>query len=168
MRALSSQAYAPASKEMQQQYRGAAEDKLLQHLAKVAAKSVRTGNLEQSNELYQSLVSARREKHGNRHPLTLHAIGALSKVHTKRGEYHAAESLAREATATSRELLGSLHPDSLRQLNNLAAVLMHQGKLDEATTATLETIEGCKSLELDGPELDEAQVRLQELRSNSM
>ena len=41
-------------------YHAAAEDRLLNHLSTVAAKSHEAGNLEQSQELYEHLINARR------------------------------------------------------------------------------------------------------------
>ena len=51
-----------------QQYRSNAEDKLLSHLARVAAATQAEGKLEQSGELYAHLVNARRERHGDAGP----------------------------------------------------------------------------------------------------
>jgi hypothetical protein len=144
MRAVNTRADVSAAQQMPQQYRDNAEGKLLQHLSKVAAKCFREGKLDESNEMYHALVKARRERHGDRHPLTLRAVGALSGVAQERGDHQLAESLAREASSTSRELLGVMHPDSLQQLSNLASVLSSQGKLGEAEHAAREAVEGFK------------------------
>ena len=121
-----------ASPAMLAAYRSHAEDKLLQHMSKVAARAHSKGELEQSAELYEHLVLARRERHGDRHPLTLHAIGALSTVAKDCGNLDFAENLAREAATVSAEMLGEKHPDSLRNMENLAQVLSSQQKLEEA------------------------------------
>lgn len=124
-----------------QQYRSTAEDKLLAHMSKVAAKAHAKGELEQSTELYEHLVAARRQRHGDSHPLTLHAISAFSDVAKDRGDYVLAEGLIREATAASEETLGAMHPDSLRNLSQLATVLAHQSKLEEAERAARDAVE---------------------------
>ena len=71
-------------------------------------------------ELYEHLVSAQRQRHGDRHPLTLRAIGGLATVAADRGEFAMAEGLAREAVAGTKETLGDFHPDSVRWLLDLS------------------------------------------------
>ena len=141
-----SAAAAPAA----QQYRAHAEDRLLTHLGRVAAKAHEKGELEESAELYGHLVSARRDRHGDRHPLTICAIGSLSVVAKELGDYHIAEELSREATSVCQAMLGELHPDSLRHASNLASVLAHQGKVDEAKSTALSTLEGYRLLCREG------------------
>ena len=75
-----------ATPEAAKQYRSTAEDKLLQHMNKMAIKAHKEGKLEQSTELYEHLVSARRARHGDRHPLTVSAIGQASRVAKDAGE----------------------------------------------------------------------------------
>jgi hypothetical protein len=134
---------AAAAPEAAAAYRSHAEDRLLDHLAKVAASALSKGELDASSELYEHLVDARRQRHGDRHPLTVHAIGALSTVAAQRGDYSVAEDLAREAAAASQETLGAMHPDSLRQLSHLAAALTAQSsKLDEAETTARVVFDG--------------------------
>ena len=135
-----------------QQYRSNAEDKLLSHLARVAAATQAEGKLEQSGELYAHLVNARRERHGDRHPLTVHAIGALSLVHKELGDFSSAEGLAREAASASEDTLGKMHPESLRMLSNLASVLTGGGKLDEAEATARVVVDGYRSVFGDGHE----------------
>jgi hypothetical protein len=139
-----------ASPVQLQQYRKTASDRLLDHMAKVAAKAHAKGELEQSTELYEHLVSARRQRHGDIHPLTLQAICGLSHVHKDRGDLELAEVLAREATSATVETLGSKHPDALRQLSNLAAVLTRQNKFDEAEATARDALDGYRVVLGDG------------------
>ena len=130
-----------ATPEAAKQYRSTAEDKLLQHMNKIAIKAHKEGKLEQSTELYEHLVSARRARHGDRHPLTVSAIGQASRVAKDRGELHVAEEMAREAAVASKATLGGMHPSSLSELSNLASVLTERGKLDEAEATARVAIE---------------------------
>ena len=56
---------------LKKRYLSTAEDRLLDHLSMVAAKSHEAGNLEQSQQLYEHLINARRMRNGDRHPLTV-------------------------------------------------------------------------------------------------
>lgn len=90
------------------------------------------GNLEQSQSLFQQLVDGRRESNGDRHPLTLYALGSLASVCRLRGDLPTAARLAREAASSAKEVLGDIHTDTLGLLTNLSAVLKDQGQLTEA------------------------------------
>ena len=148
------------------QYRATAEDKLLTHISRIAALTHKQGKLEQSWEMYEHLVRARRERHGSRHPLTITAIGDFARLQVSRGELSHAEGLAREAAATSVDLLGALHLDSLRHLGNLASVLQHcPDKHDEAEAVARDALEGYKTSGLeDHADCDSVTIILEGLR----
>jgi len=152
-----------------QQYRATAEDRLLSHMEKVAGKAHREGKLESAQELYEHLISARRARHGDAHPLTVGALGSLARVATERGDLNAAETLAREALSASETTLGAMHPDSLRHQSTLAAVLTRCGKLEEAESSARFAVEAYHVMYGDDhPDLATAQGHLgQVLRARS-
>ena len=141
-----------ATPEAAQQYRSLAQDRMLKHLAKAAASTLSKGNISSSRELYESLVNAQRERHGDKHVHTMTAVGKLSAVAQQDGDNQAAEGLAREAVSTSEKLLGTMHPDSLRWQSNLAKVLAQGGKLEEAERAANTAIDGYRVLYGEGTE----------------
>ena len=178
-----------AAPAMQQAYINRAEDRLLKHLDRVAAKTHAEGNLEQSQELYESLLNARRERHGDTHPLTVSTISTLSAVVKDLGELDTAEGLAREANTASTgarrhskrrrvtrpthrslpasaDTLGAAHPTSLRSLALLADVLTRKGELDEAESTWHQAVEGFRNTFGDGhDELENAENNLGALRA---
>jgi len=150
-----------AAPQLQQQYRSHAEDRLLNHLSRVAAKTHKEGELEQSQELYEHLVHARRNRNGDCHPLTIEAIGSHGAVLSALGEHVAAEHLTREAVTTSTEMLGAMHPETLNQLRGLAVVLLNQGTLDEAESTARLAADGCRTMFGEGaPEATAAEATL--------
>lgn len=151
-----------AAPEAAKQYRSNAEDRILNHMAKVAASAHRKGELDASLEMYEHLVNARRLRHGDRHPLTVSAVGSQAVVAAESGDLQQAESLAREAAESSVDTLGALHPDSLRWTTSLSAVLLHRGELDEAETAAREAVEGYRSVY--GDDHDDLQAAERNLR----
>ena len=154
---------APAAKE---QYRAAAEDRLLEHLRRVAEKNHTDGKVQEATEMYEHLVGARRAQNGDNHPLTVQAIGALARVACEAGEHSTAETLAREASATSKNILGALHPASLMHQSTLASVLAQQGKLDEAENHAREALSGFTTLFGDDHEdVHSARTRLHDVLS---
>lgn len=135
-----------ASPALLKQYRATAEDRLLAHVHKAARHAHSKGELEQSHELYSHLVMTYRMRDGDRHPLTVSAIGSLSTVAKDLGDLDSAEELAREATLSATETLGAIHPVSLKQLSLLSAVLADKGKLDEAETTARSVVEGYREM----------------------
>lgn len=150
--------------ENAQDFRAHAEDRMLQMLNKLAAKSHAEGKLEQAEEMYQQLVASRRQRHGDQHPLTVYAIGSLSTVSMDRGDYEVAEDLAREAAHVFKATLGLAHPDSLQQLSNLTQVLTRQGKFEEAEAKARVVVEGYRSAFGEGHEaLENAETDLKQV-----
>jgi CHAT domain-containing protein/tetratricopeptide (TPR) repeat protein len=84
--------------------------------------------LAEAEQLYQEAMAIRRERLGDKHPLTANCLNNLGNLYLDRGDARAAERAHREALSIRREVLGDEHPDVAASLNNLAVCLQVQGE----------------------------------------
>jgi len=95
------------------------------------------------------VVAGRIEVLGPQHPHTLNSIQALANNHIKQKLPHQAEPLLQKLVdaKTESSSYGSSHPSTLASRNSLAWAYFDQGKLDEASSMQIATVEeGAKVL----------------------
>ena len=119
---------------------------------------------QRSLEMHREVLEMCRDALGGVHPLTLTAMNNMGNaLHTvgmrlvaeetpedppegraAAGQAALKESsaLLRESLERSKEVLGATHIDTLVTASNMAALLQHQGELDEAAALVREAIEG--------------------------
>ncbi|MBI3446750.1 MAG: CHAT domain-containing protein [Magnetospirillum sp.] len=90
----------------------------------------RQGKLAEAQEILESAVkdAAAANDQGN----VLSAKGDLADVLDDRGEYDAAEKMAKEVLEQNTAALGAAHPNSVAALSSLASIYRKQGRLMEA------------------------------------
>lgn len=97
-----------------------------------ALTSLREGDVERAQQLFDMEYTATRRGLGEDHPGTITSVNNLGAVLGLRGDLAAARSLFEHALEVRGKALGEQHPDTLTPLNNLAAILWSEADLEGA------------------------------------
>lgn len=90
------------------------------------------GHFDRAAQLFEEVVSTRKEVLGEAHPDTLTALNNLAGNFKATEQLDAAKKLYVETLEQRGLMLGSKHPNTLATINNLAVVYNGQGKWEQA------------------------------------
>ena len=101
----------------------------------------RIGLFEDSLELHQAALAARRRELGDDALKTLISIGEVGLVLAELGKFDEAEPYYREALERSRRVLGEDHRETIVAMQNLGHFQRQQGKFAEAEASSREALD---------------------------
>lgn len=101
-------------------------------LSNLAELCMRSGAIEEAEELMQQALTLKRQHYGNEHPVTAMALNNLGAIHHFRGDHEASLAYMKEAAAIRRQVFGDRHFMTLRSLGNVATTLNSLERYEEA------------------------------------